>query len=278
MPEGPEAHTIGDIVYDTIGLQFEKAEIIERSDFKHKYARNGLKNLDKLSNGFKIDDAFVRGKLVVINLDVDGQHWVILNTLGMSGTWMFHGRSNYHARINFANGTRGGDSGVIDFTFVDQRSFGTIKICKPDEAQKKIRKIGHDLVSAPMADGKWAKLQEKLGHKEIGIALMEQKHFSGIGNIYKAEILYAIKIHPKTLIKDLSKDTWSAVNYTSHLIMKRAYTSGGSTVRSFAANGKIGKFQRQLKVYKRKKCPEGHPIVSVDQKKRTTWFCKECQR
>ena len=277
MPEGPEVRTIGDILVQAIGKTYRSAQIVEHSHFKHKYVRDGIPNLDKLANGFEIDDVNVHGKLIVINVNTDTEDWVILNTLGMSGTWMFNARQKYHARFSFVDDTSVPDHLESDLTFVDQRSYGTIKIVTPDEAKKRIAKIGHDLLQSPMDSAKWEALREKIGHKEIGAALMEQKHFAGIGNIYKAETLYTTGIHPQILIEDLSKDQWAAVNVAAHTIMKNSYESGGSTVKSYAANGKKGKFQRKLMVYKKKKCPEGHPVTNITQKKRTTWFCGVCQ-
>jgi len=70
---------------------------------------------------------------------------------------------------------------------------------------------------------------------------MWQRLFSGIGNIYKSETLYACGIHPLTLVKDVPIDLWKMVNVKAHEILKIAYErqythllqiSGGAVVIS----------------------------------------------
>lgn len=272
MPEGPEVHNVYRILKSAQRNHFQQISIVEKPGFKHKYVRNGIPGIEQFNNGFLIEYVDVKGKLIVIYI-YNGKSHAILNTLGMTGTWLLDGSKHHHARINLKSHTA-----QHDYTFVDQRSFGTFKIVTKTEAQLKLRKIGHDLTMSPMIPYDWAALREgPLKEKPIGVALMEQKHFSGIGNIYKAEILYKCGINPRRLIGDLKAKKWLKVNQVAHQIMHDSYLKGGSTVRSFAANGKIGSYQRDLKVYKKTKCPKGHYVNYITQKNRTTWFCEKCQ-
>ena len=185
---------------------------------------------------------------------------------------MVNQADHYHARLNLV-------CEGLNLTFVDQRSFGSFKIVDRKGLKKKLKTIGHDLTKSPMPYIQWQSLRNnpKIKNKPLGELLMSQKWFSGIGNIYKAEILYRAKIGPGVTPENLKDFEWAEINVFAHKILKNALAAGGSSVYTYNSNGKLGKFQRSLKVYKKKECPKGHPISSILQNKRTTWYCASCQ-
>lgn len=284
MPEGPEVNLISKIVKSCEGMTFSHAEIISKPHFQHKYVKNGIPGFDKLQKPFTINQVTAKGKLIRIDLTAKCQckesckckdlNFSIINTLGMSGTWGHDLKNHDHARIVLHLEP---NQKYNNLTFIDQRSFGTIKIVTPAAADKKMKKIGWDLLQSPMPPEEWRKIQPKLNSMTIGEALMTQNKFSGIGNIYKAEILHEVGIHPQKLVANIDQASWARINITSHQIMQDSLKHGGSSVQSYMANGQKGNYQNHLKVYKKKKCPKDHDVTSVKQDDRSSWFCPICQ-
>ena len=287
MPEGPEVRRIGNVVAEAIGGLIETLHPVDNP--KYKFARDGIPGIELLEakSEWAITDVKVKGKLIRIDLSSAGDQISILNTLGMSGNWLWDTHDHKHARVHILflytvqreNPQTPLPPGTIGriLTFVDQRSFGTIRVVSRADGEKAFNKIGWDLLQEPMEEKDWQKLQTKLGSKKLGVALMEQKHFSGIGNIYKAEILYRLKFHPEILIKDLSEDNWMKINRTAHAILRRSYKLGGSSIRNYNYGVRQGTYQHILKIYNKKQCPKGHNTEKLRQNKRSTWYCPTCQ-
>jgi formamidopyrimidine-DNA glycosylase len=275
MPEGPEVRRIGDSLNPIVGENIASLRIV--NDQKFKFCRNGVPGKHLLNFPHTVESVKVKGKLIRINLSGD---IAILNTLGMSGTWHLRGGNSIvmdpHYRLWFEMDRKSKCRFVI---FKDQRSFGTIKIVTQEEADAKMKTIGHDLLSHPMASDKWDNLQSKANFKDkpIGEAIMNQKVMAGIGNIYKAEILHTVGIDPRTLVEDVKPKDWGLVNPVAHAILLKSFNAGGSSVRNYSVNGQQGNFQNQLRIYRKKVCPKGHATDKIKQNKRTTWWCPTCQ-
>lgn len=272
MPEGPEVRVIGDNIAKAVSYTIVSAN--HTLNKKYKWGRDGIPGWDQLGvYSWIIEDIIVKGKLIRIDIYNDEIKLSILNTLGLEGSWFWNLSTkdvrNKYKRVwfDFRHGDR--------LAYYDSRNFGTIKVVDRKEADKKLQKIGWDLLPAPMDPQAWETLRKKpkIGDKPIGEVLMKQTEFSGIGNIYKAEVLYDTGVNPTTLVKNLSKSVWSQVNHSAHNIMQKAYQANGSSVKSY--NG--GSFQRSLQVYKCKTCPKEHKIKSIEQAKRITWYCPICQ-
>jgi formamidopyrimidine-DNA glycosylase len=299
MPEGPEVRCIADIICAAYKGALISAE--HSSDKTHKWARKGVPGWQLLGDKkWLITSISTKGKLIrvdfeeitkISNLGIEsrGKRLSMLNTLGMTGSWQWdigdpdhpdHGRLGKHKRVWFnidrnppLVGNGRGD--LSQLCYCDPRNFGTIRFMTTEDANTKMNKVGWDLLKVPMITEDWEKLQEhkSIADKEIGAILMKQNHFSGIGNIYKAEILYQLGINPKTLVKNLDPAIWKLVNGTAHTILSSAYRAKGSSVSTYGG----GSFQKSLKIYKRKICPKGHNTTSFKQNKRTTWYCPVCQ-
>lgn len=281
MPEGPEVALVADAVNDYCHELFESAEVVENVSGKlHRYSRKPPKNFDKLVNRqWILKKSYAKGKLIFFDIEIykTGEKWVGLSTLGMSGDWRFNSAGHKHARLAFIR-ERG------DLSLVDVRCFGTFRLVTPQDAEIAKKKIGWDLLQAPMPTNQWEKIKylKKVRDKEVGVILLTQNLFSGIGNIYKCETMYEIGIHPATLVKNLTTDQWNKINPAAHKILQKAYRLNGSSIVDFTANGVEGQAQTMLKIYGKDACPEGHRTSTIKQGKgsneRTSWFCEKCLR
>ena len=107
--------------------------------------------------------------------------------------------------------------------------------------------------------------------------MMEQKFFSGVGNYLLAEILYACKILPTRLLKNLSKSDKYNLWFQSRKLLKESYESGGLTIATyFSMSGEKGIFD--TKVYMREKDTFGNPVYTgVFSNKRNSHFVPAIQ-
>jgi len=279
MPEGPEVRLVADAIKENCEELFESAEAVENSPgILHRYSRKAPKNFSELQNKqWILKDVTTKGKLIFFDIEIykTGKKWVGLSTLGMSGDWRWNSAGHKHTRLSFIR-ERG------DLSLVDVRCFGTFRLVTPAEAKEAKSKIGWDLLKAPMPEDKWYALKshKKIKDKPIGVALLTQDLFSGLGNIYKCEAMYEIGINPKYAVSNTPKAKWKQLNTIAHKILRRAYELKGSSIQDFTANGVEGRAQTVLKIYGKKKCPLGHEVSTIKQGKgsneRTTWFCKKC--
>ena len=120
--------------------------------------------------------------------------------------------------------------------------------------------------------------------KNIKSFLLDQKFVSGIGNIYANEILYNSKIRPFRKAKSLTKDECKKILLYSKLVLKKAISKGGSSIRDFQnINGTMGNFQKEFNVYQRENlnCLKAKCKGIIKKKiisNRSTFFCNYCQK
>ncbi|MDO8640879.1 MAG: DNA-formamidopyrimidine glycosylase family protein [Nitrosarchaeum sp.] len=270
MPEGPEVRVITDNIEQGYKNQtFSHIEVIENTAKLHRFSKHPIENLQDIRQ-FKITKIETFGKLITLILTSESNTFYVLNTLGMTGSWAWKSKSHKQARLNFT--AINGD----DLTFIDTRCFGSFKIVSKTKWDKKIKKIGHDLLKSPLQDSLWSELQfdNTIAELPIGESLMKQHLFAGIGNIYKSEIIYECKLDPMMIVKDVPIERWSQINQVAHVILKTAYEHQGSTIRSFTANHKKGQHQDYLKIFGKKQVIEGK-VLKIEQDGRTTYYCPE---
>ena len=110
----------------------------------------------------------------------------------------------------------------------------------------------------------------------IGALLLDQKVVAGIGNVYRAEILFLHRMHPATLASDVSKAELRALLETTRQLLRR----GVENNRIITVSGATLKSPREkmLHVYKRRACKHcGEKIVSMVSGGRTLYYCPSCQ-
>lgn len=113
----------------------------------------------------------------------------------------------------------------------------------------------------------------------IGILLMNQEVISGIGNVYRAEILFRAQISPHALGKSLSDDQIAAIWEDSVKLMKVGVATGFMTTREDRLKKRTKKADRNY-VYKREgqKCLRCEGLVSIElMATRKLYWCSGCQ-
>ncbi|MEX1163079.1 MAG: DNA-formamidopyrimidine glycosylase family protein, partial [Nitriliruptor sp.] len=79
-----------------------------------------------------------------------------------------------------------------------------------DEVDAIVARLGPDPIRQDAdPDQAWAALQRR--SVGIGRALMDQSVLAGIGNVYRAEVLFVHGLHPEVPAREVPRETWDAM-------------------------------------------------------------------
>ncbi len=271
MPELPEVTTVISIL---------KKEVLNKCiDDVIVFRENNILNdkqffIDSLKEK-TILDIHRLGKYIIFILSND---IVLISHLRMEGKYFF------------SNGERKDDKhDIVKFIFKDKttltyndvRKFGILKVSTLDKYlnEPPLNNVGPEPFSIKDANYLFKKYQKI--NKPIKEVLLDQSIMSGIGNIYADEILFSSKIHPLTMAKDLSFNEVESILRNSGIILNKAISLGGSTIKSYhPKEGISGLFQEELNVYNKKgePCPNCHtPLKKIKVGGRGTTYCPKEQ-
>ncbi|WP_040207689.1 DNA-formamidopyrimidine glycosylase [Neobacillus jeddahensis] len=226
--------------------------------------------------GETIVDVGRRGKFLILYTD----QFALVSHLRMEGKYGLYPMEepfdkHTHVIFHFTDGT--------ELRYRDVRKFGTMHLYKKGEEFLKPPLI--ELGPEPFSE-EFTKeyLAERLArtNRKIKTALLDQKLFVGLGNIYVDEALFRAGIHPERLASTLSEDEIIVLHREIVATLSEAVKKGGSTIRSYInSQGEIGMFQLELYAYGRKgeackRC--GTPLEKTTVGGRGTHFCPNCQK
>lgn len=197
MPEGDSlvrlAHRLRPVMLD---------QTIERSDFRVPQ----LATVD-LSDWVVIDISPMAKYLLMTvaapeNFTDRAHHLVVLSHLGMDGSWHIDTRPSYRTRciLHFAEHTVVGDTLKL------------LEVHPVEQAEQQLAFLGPDLLDPAWEDPTKAEqlLPRSLENfrqaadQPIGTALLDQRIVSGIGNIYRCEVLLLARINPHRVVSGLT--------------------------------------------------------------------------
>ena len=162
----------------------------------------------------------------------------------------------------------------------DLRKFGWHKILDTERIPDFLGKefAGVDAASPAFTLDYFMEFLKKRPNVPIKMAILEQRHIAGLGNIYAAEALWHGKVRPDRKAKTLTKKEQEAVYQGIVHVIDLSLKTGGSSFNSYIdAAGKQGSFLKYAEVYKREKDSLGHEIMRIKQGGRTTHYCPVCQ-
>jgi formamidopyrimidine-DNA glycosylase len=212
--------------------------------------------------GRKFQSARRHGKHLFVELDDGG--WLLLH-FGMTGSLTYFRDADEeptHTRvlISFSNG--------YHLAFDDQRLFGKVDLIEDPDRYVEEHKLGLD----PL-DLDFPAFRKRLEGRRGGIkaTLMNQQVFAGIGNIYSDEILFQVRLHPKTSVGRLDRDAFHCLHTQTRRVLRTAIERGedpGSLPQSF------------LLPYRKEgaDCPRGNgKVQKMKAAGRTAYYCPTCQ-
>ncbi len=278
MPELPEVETI---VTD-LNKKIKDYVIIQFWSNWEKGLKLPLKKFQNKIKNTKVLNTKRTGKHILINLN--NNHTIVIH-LKMTGHLLLdNNKSNsllnekvngyIHHIFYFKNGN--------SLKFSDLRKFGWINLVSTSKIHDlpSIKKLGLDALNITFNQFKDA--LHKAPKTKIGTFLLLQEAISGIGNIYRSEILYEAKINPFMLNTNLNNAQIKKIWNSTKKILTKAIRSRGTSDSDYRdTNGKTGKFQKILKVYRKenKPCQECKTIIL--RKKlagRSAFYCPKCQK
>ena len=126
-----------------------------------------------------------------------------------------------------------------------------------------------DIMGANWNIRKARKKLKAIGDELISDALLDQDIFAGVGNIIKNEVLYRVRIHPETMVKDIP-----VRKITAMINEARKYSF------EFLEWKKAGTLKRHWEAYTKKTCKRCELPFNkkyIGRTKRRTYYCENCQ-
>ena len=221
--------------------------------------------------GEAIEQVQARGKHLLLTF---GGGSTLHTHMGMHGSWRLQ-RPGEGVRP-FGADTRPGTAARVgtDLAVATCRSAAVVELLTERDLERHpvLRALGPDLC-LPDAD-----LDEVLRRLEavdpgieIGVVLLDQRPACGIGNVYRAEVLWACRVHPFITLGKLDRGT-----------RRELYATAGRLLRANLQGHPRRTVPQGLAVYERggrpcRRC--GTPILARRQgeQARTSWWCPACQ-
>lgn len=141
-----------------------------------------------------------------------------------------------------------------------------------------VRALKARLGADPLAKDADAESAWKIVHatkRSIGAVLLDQRVFAGIGNVYRAELLFLLGIHPETPSSALTRQQFDAL----WQMMRELLARGVKEKRIVTVNGPTPRRRSDaLHIYRRRTCRgcEG-PVSKLKIANRTIYACERCQ-
>jgi endonuclease-8 len=151
----------------------------------------------------------------------------------------------------------------------DEVNFYTCSIKFIEESLEEVYDFSADVLNDSWNPRKAGNKLKQIPETMVCDALLDQNIFSGVGNIIKNEVLFRIRVHPKSLVGKLPPKIKSALikearNYSfDFLKWKREFV-----------------LKKHWLIYTKKTCPRDKvPVIKeyLGNTKRRTFFCNECQ-
>lgn len=288
MPELPEVETV------RLGL----ARLLPRRQVKAvdfdwpKSFPNAPADVQQFVVGAKVLTVKRRAKVLLIELSTN---YSLVIHLKMTGQLVFRSSSEKfgagHPNQSLVGRLPDKSTRVtLDFTdgsqlfFNDQRKFGWMRLIPTPEVMNLdfFLKVGPEPLSA---DFTWQVMRDRMLRRQnsnVKAVLLDQTVLAGVGNIYADESLWGAKIHPATLVKQLSSAQFHKLYDELVFVLKLAIEKGGSTDKNYVnAEGKKGSYMSFARVFRceGQACPRcGHIIVKTRVAGRGTHTCPHCQK
>ena len=177
--------------------------------------------------------------------------------------------------LTFTNGSK--------LFFNDQRKFGWMRLLPTTEILELdfFKKVGPEPLAA---DFTWEQFKQRMLRRKgsnVKAVLLDQTVIAGAGNIYADESLWGAKIHPLTLVKDLSDPQLKALFTALREVLQLSIDKGGSSNSTYVdAEGNKGSYMQFANVFRREGQPCircGTTIIKTRVAGRGTHVCLVCQ-
>ncbi len=145
------------------------------------------------------------------------------------------------------------------------------------------RAVTTELGPDPLAGGRKADVLANIrrSDKPIGSLLLDQSVVAGVGNIFRAEILFEIGLDPETPGSQLSADVLNRLWRSLSGMMKKGLRYGRIiSVSAGEAGRPLGSLQGgdRFRIYGKRDCPRcDGPVETIELAARKLYLCRRCQ-
>ncbi len=221
--------------------------------------------------GLRVEKIESRGKNLLMHFD-DGR--VLHSHMMMSGSWHIYRigepwqRPERQARV------------VIETNEFVAVCFNApvVELLSPLQLKRNVllKKLGPDVLAENFDLQEAMRRLRERSHLEIGEALLAQQALAGIGNVYKAEVLFLCRISPFLKVAELSDDNLKALILEAQKWMKANLGGGMRTTRRALIGKKLWVYGRSGEECMR--CGELIKMKRQGRAMRSTYFCPRCQK
>lgn len=168
--------------------------------------------------------------------------------------------------------------------FNDFRKFGWVRLVPTAEIPEInfFRSVGPEPLAADFTAEQFAARLNRRQNSNVKAVLLDQTVLAGVGNIYADESLWGAKIHPATLVKNVSKAKLNNLFASLRAVLELSIERGGSSDRNYVdVKGKRGSYLSFANVFRRqgKPCNRcGTTIIKTRVAGRGTHLCPKCQK
>lgn len=132
--------------------------------------------------------------------------------------------------------------------------------------------LGPDLTAAaPDLDEALARVARLPADTPVGVALLDQRTASGVGNVYRSEVLWACGLDPFRPVGALDADTVRGLLITAHDLLRR----NQQAVRRTTVPQGLAVYRRAGRPCRR--CSTPIRARRLGEQARTCWWCPSCQ-
>lgn len=230
----------------------------------------------KLVSGRKLNKSIAIGKQLFLHFD---NELVIRIHLGIYGKWNFYSVPLPKApepwgQVRARFGAKSASA--------DLRGPTVCEVIDQDQVAAVTKRLGPDPLNPDLNGSQALKFIAKVQSSKapIGALLMNQAIVSGIGNVYRAELLFRSGINPKLPGSNLSEDQILKIWDDAVFLMRIGVKKGVMLTRDDVLKGTVKSEDRHF-VYKRAGLPCrvcNKKVLVEDFFSRKLYFCPSCQK
>lgn len=267
MPEGHVIHAIANEMNDHFG-----GKKVRVSSPQGRFA-----DAARLLDGTQLVHAQGVGKQLFIDFEGDNCVWVHLGLIGKFRFYPLAEIGSYDTlRLLITDGEVG----------AELRGPQWCRLITYDERDERIAKSGPDPIRDDAdPERAWKRLHRS--SKTVGQVLMDQSAFAGVGNIYRAEVLFRHGIDPQVKAKDISREVFTSMWKDLVALMREAVaTKRLDTVdpehspQAQHRPPRVDAHGGEVYVYRRLGQPClvcGEPVAGDTLAGRNLYWCPKCQ-
>ena len=262
MPEGDTVHRITRVLQKELqGRKLARLYVRDKGDIAELAGR-------------QVEQISAHGKHMLVHIEGE---WILRIHLGMKGTWI-----RKHIREVMP-------SDITAMLVTDETAYvcagayrAELMRASAARVHPILARLGPDLLADPpdIAEAVRRATLRAHANREVGELVLDQRIAAGIGNIYKSEVLFECRIHPRTRMRALSEEQVEHIFRRAAELMRLNLLTRRRT--AVPLRRRATPSSQRLWVYGR----AGAPCLDCGNKiemflqgdmARSTYFCARCQ-